>query len=390
VTIAGIDGPRIGVWLLGARGSVATTTIAGHAAVVAGFAPTTGLVTALAPFDGAPLPGLNGLVFGGSDVTDVPLAKRAEALCEAGVLPAGLPDLVAAALEDAEGEIRPGIAEHSDEPPLDALRRLQADITGFGARRSLDGVVVINCATTEPTPPAAPEHERLEDLERALGEGRAVLPPSSLAAYAALELGYPFVDFTPSTGAHLPALAELAALVGVPYAGRDGKTGETLVKSALAAMFADRNLSVRSWSGVNLLGGGDGAALADPARAASKLRTKAQVLEGILGTPVEHHVDIRNVADLGEWKTAWDRISFGGFLGVRMRLEFTWEGADSALAAPLVLDLARLAWAARQAGESGALDALGFFFKEPLGGGGYRLDEQWERLVRWVGDLPTG
>jgi myo-inositol-1-phosphate synthase len=378
------------VWLLGARGSVATTTVAGHAAVVAGFAPTTGLVTALPPFDGAPLPALGGLVFGGSDVTDVSLPKRAEGLCEAGVLPAALPDLVAAALEEADGEIRPGIPEQSGEPPLEAIRRLQADLTGFVRRRALDGLVVINCATTEPALSPGPEHEQLATLEAVLARGSAVLPPSSLAAYAALDLGFPFVDFTPSTGAHLPALAQLADRAGVPYAGRDGKTGETLVKSALAAMFADRNLAVHSWSGINLLGGGDGAALAEPARAASKLRTKAQVLEGILGTPVEHHVEIHNVADLGEWKTAWDRVSFGGFLGVRMRLEFTWEGADSALAAPLVLDLARLAWAARQAGESGPLAPLGFFFKDPLGGGGYRLDEQWERLVRWVGELPSG
>ena len=127
------------------------------------------------------------------------------------------------------------------------------------------------------------------------------------------------------------------------------------MKSALAPAFAARALKVRSWSGMNLLGGGDGAALADPARAQSKLDSKGRLLEEILGYPVEAPIHIEDVRDMGEWKTAWDHIVFEGFLGVRMKLQFTWEGCDSALAAPLILDLVRLAALALERGEAGVL-----------------------------------
>ena len=163
------------------------------------------------------------------------------------------------------------------------------------------------------------------------------------------------MDFTPSVGARLPAIEALAEAHEVPLAGSDGKTGETFMKSALAPAFAARALKVRSWAGMNLLGGGDGAALADPERAKSKLDSKGRLLEEILGYPVEGPIHIEDVRDMGEWKTAWDHIVFEGFLGVRMKLQFTWEGCDSALAAPLLLDLIRLAALALERGESGPM-----------------------------------
>jgi myo-inositol-1-phosphate synthase len=211
-----------------------------------------------------------------------------------------------------------------------------------------------------------------------------VLPPSSLYALAAIETGCAFVDFTPSTGARLPALETLALEHGVPLAGSDGKTGETMLKSALAPAFAERALRVRSWAGVNLLGGGDGNALADPARARSKLASKGRCVEEILGYPVESPVRIERVGDLGEWKTAWDNVTFEGFLGVRMRMQFTWEGCDSALAAPLVLDLARFADLALERGEAGELAELAFFFKDPAGTDVHALHEQYRMLADWA------
>ena len=203
----------------------------------------------------------------------------------------------------------------------------------------------------------------MEALDRGLG----VLPPSSLYALAAIETGCAFVDFTPSVGARLPALEALAEAHEVPLAGSDGKTGETFMKSALAPAFAARALKVRSWAGMNLLGGGDGAALADPARAQSKLDSKGRLLEEILGYPVEAPIRIEDVRDLGEWKTAWDHITFEGFLGVRMKLQFVWEGCDSTLAAPLLLDLMRLMALALERRERGVVPELAFFFKDPGG-----------------------
>ena len=132
-------------------------------------------------------------------------------------------------------------------------------------------------------------------------------------------------------------------------------------------MFAMRHLRVRSWSGINLLGGGDGANLADPGANAAKVASKQRVLGETLGYVPQGDTRIEYVEDIGDFKTAWDLITFAGFLGTGMRLEFTWHGCDSALAAPLVLDLARLTAAAHAAGRTGPLAELAFFFKDPLG-----------------------
>ncbi|EGJ77619.1 putative secreted protein [Streptomyces sp. Tu6071] len=380
--------PRTGVWLVGARGSVATTAVAGAAALAAGLAAPTGCVTESPDFADAGLTPFAGLVFGGHDVVATPLVERAAALVRDGVLPAGLAEAVRPALEAAEREVRDGAAS-AGEPQYTTARRLAADITAFRERHGLDRVVVVNVSSTEPLPAPDPAFLSLPELDKALAASGTLLPASSLYAYAAFHAGCAFVNFTPSTGAALPALEELAHLRGVPHAGRDGKTGETLVKSALAPMFTQRALRLRSWSGTNLLGGGDGATLADPAAARSKTESKQRSLEDTVGHPVEGHVHIDNVPEMGEWKTAWDHVSFEGFLGVRMSLQFTWQGCDSALAAPLVLDLVRLAALAHTRGESGALPALGFFFKDPAASTEHNLTLQYGTLTRWAAGTPV-
>ncbi|WP_445281494.1 inositol-3-phosphate synthase [Streptomyces sp. DSM 118148] len=362
--------PRTGVWLVGARGSVATTVVAGCAAVTAGLRPPTGLVTETPAFAGSGLPALPSLVFGGHDTTACPLPKRAEELAAGGVLPPGLAAAVAAELADAEGEIRPGGPLPGDTREADALiAAFAADIQDFVRRRGLARAVVVNVASTEPAP-AGPQ-----------------LPPSSLYAAAALRAGCPYVNFTPSTGLHHPVLAPLAASSAVPYAGRDGKTGQTLLRSVLGPMFAQRALDVRAWSGANLLGGGDGASLADPAAAAAKNAGKERVLTDTLGGMPEGQVHIDDVPALGDWKTAWDHIAFDGFLGTRMILQTIWQGCDSALAAPLVLDLARLTARAHERGLTGPLTELAFFFKDPVGDAPAALAEQYAALVRFAGRL---
>jgi myo-inositol-1-phosphate synthase len=375
----------LGVWLVGVRGSVAVTTITGARAIAAGLVPGTGMVTLEEPLADAGLEPLDGLVFGGHDVVETPLAMRAARLVDGGVIPPGLPKAVAEGLTEAEANTRPGIGWHEARTdPRVAVDRAAADLREFRARNDLDRVVVINVASTEPPVEPDPAHDDPAALGRALERRRGVLPPSSLYALAAIETGCAFVDFTPSTGARLGALTALALEQGAPLAGSDGKTGETMVKSALAPAFAERALRVRSWAGVNLLGGGDGNALADPARARSKVTSKGRCVEGILGYPVETPVRIERVSDLGEWKTAWDNVTFEGFLGVRMRMQFTWEGCDSALAAPLVLDLARLAGLALDRGEAGELASLAFFFKDPVGTDEHSLHEQHRLLCRWA------
>jgi myo-inositol-1-phosphate synthase len=349
---------RTGVWLVGARGSVATSAVCGAAALAGGLVEPVGCVTELPPFAGAGLPAYGDLVFGGHDVVGTPLEKRAEMLADGGVLPHRLIAQVLPELRAADAEIR----------PFDPAR-LSADLTSFRSRLGLDRVVVVNVASTEPPYTGGP------------------LPPSALYATAAFEAGCSFVDFTPSAGARVPSVAALALANGLPWAGSDGKTGETLVKATLAPMFANRALKVRSWSGINLLGGGDGANLGDPEVAASKIASKARVVGESLGYDVPGPLHIDDVPDLGEWKTAWDHVSFSGFLGARMTLQFTWAGCDSALAAPLVLDLARLVSRAHQAGLSGPLAPLAFFFKDPVEARTHSVEAQFADLCDWAAGL---
>ncbi|MFR9778769.1 inositol-3-phosphate synthase [Micromonospora sp. MS34] len=378
---------RTGVWLVGARGSVATTSIVGVLALRAGLTGPTGCVTELPELRGPALPAFTDLVLGGHDVVATPLAKRVEALAAAGVLPGRLVDALAGELAGVEEELRPAPVGGTQADRIDAVAR---DLTEFRERHRLDRVVVVNVSATEPVVAVQPAHHDLPALRDALAGPADVLPPSSAYAYAAFTAGCPYVDFTPSTGARLPALAELAADRGLPYAGHDGKTGETLVKSVLAPMFAMRHLAVRSWSGVNLLGGGDGATLAEPAANAAKVASKQRVLGETLGYVPEGDTRIDHVAELGDFKTAWDLVTFAGFLGTGMRMEFTWHGCDSALAAPLVLDLARLTAAAHAAGRTGSLTELAFFFKDGLGAPTHALADQWTLLREFVAGLHAG
>ncbi|WDZ84733.1 inositol-3-phosphate synthase [Micromonospora cathayae] len=378
---------RTGVWLVGARGSVATTSIVGALALRAGLTGPTGCVTELPGVRGPALPSFADLVFGGHDVAETPLTKKAEALAVAGVVPGRLVDAVRPELAAVDEEIRPAPVDGTQAAQIAAVVR---DLEAFRDRHRLARVVVVNVSATEPAAVPHPAHADPVALRAALDGPDDVLPASSRYAYAAFTAGCPYVDFTPSTGARLPALAALAAERGLPYAGHDGKTGETLVKSVLAPMFAMRNLAVRSWSGTNLLGGGDGATLAEPAANAAKTASKQRVLAETLGYQPQGTTRIEYVEDLGDFKTAWDLITFSGFLGTGMRMEFTWHGCDSALAAPLVLDLARLTAAGHAAGHTGPLAELAFFFKDPLDAATGSLTEQWQRLTAYAARLHAG
>lgn len=379
---------RVGIWIIGARGSVAATVVAGAAALAAGLAAPVGCVTEQPDFPDAGLPRIGDLVFGGFDVTGTPLSKRVEQLVAAGVVPGDLPGSLQEALAAADREIRPGTAAAADDEVTQAAQvaELAARIAEFRSRRELDRVVVVNLSSTEARPAPHPAFAGLAALREAMGGPEPVLPTSALYACAALSAGCAYLDFTPSGAMLLPALDEWAREAGVPYAGCDGKTGETLVKSALAPMFRHRALRVRSWSGTNLLGGGDGATLADPNAAASKAASKARGLEGMFDYPVEGPLHIDNVPELGEWKTAWDHISFEGFLGVRMTMQFTWQGCDSTLAAPLIIDLVRLLSRAQQLGAVGVQPQFAFYFKDPQGAVEHRLVPQYEELRSWAAE----
>ena len=265
--------------------------------------------------------------------------------------------------------------------PRAFLDQVQRDLKAFVASAKLDQLVVVNAASTEPPFELGDEHQSLEKLQVALERsGSAALPTSSLYAYAAIDAGFPYVNLTPSRGATLPALEELAAKKRVPLAGQDLKTGETLLKSVLAPLFARRNLKVLSWVGHNILGNRDGLVLNDPHNKASKVKSKDHLLGELLGYKPQSHVSIEYIESLDDWKTAWDHIHFEGFLGTKMTLQFTWQGCDSLLAAPLVVDIARLSLLAQRRGESGPMNHLASFFKSPVGVDQHDFNKQFEML----------
>lgn len=376
---------RVGLWLIGARGSVATTATTGLAAICAGLAPAVGCVTSQDEFSTIPLPRFSDLVIGGHDISDVSIAKRAEHLVSTGMLPQHLVQAIQAELEDADSRVRPGYFPGAEGvPQAEIARRLAEDIRQFRNGHGLDRVVVIDVSSTEAPIDHLPEFDDLDLLMAALEDpAQEILPPSSLSAYAAILAEAPYICFTPSPALNIPALAQLAAERGIPTAGQDGKTGQTWLRSVLAPGLAARGLRVLSWAGANLLGGGDGATLADPQAVAGKLQSKNRGLQSLTNaatTPL--HID--NVPDLGETKVAWDHINVEGFLGSRLTLQTTWSAYDSMLAAPMILDLARLMGLADAAGQQGQVGQLGFFFKDPWGSDEHAFAEQSRLLLDWA------
>jgi myo-inositol-1-phosphate synthase len=389
---------RVGLWLVGAFGGVGTTITLGLAAIARGFAGRTGMVTALPPFCDLPLPEPGDFVIGGHEIRRTTFSESAEEFRRT----SGVFELewIAACRDEltlASSRVRPAprlglsqavlrLANWKEEKPCRTVREavdlITRDISSFVADESVDHLIVLNVASTEPPFPLGEVHQHWDSLQpRLAGGGADLLPASALYALAAIEAGHTYINFTPSLGASAPALTELARCTGSLLAGKDGKTGETLLKTVLAPMFAHRNLKVQSWVGHNIFGNRDGLVLDDPMSKTSKVETKDRVITEILGYKPRSIVTIEYLPDLGDWKTAWDHIHFEGFLGTRMTLQFTWQGCDSLLAAPLCIDLARLADLEKRCGGKGHLRHLACFFKSPEGVAENDFFKQFDRLV---------
>jgi myo-inositol-1-phosphate synthase len=381
-------GPRTGVWIVGARGAVATTTIVGARAAARGLFPLRGVTTEGPRGAGLALPAASALAFGGWELRAGSLLDAAAELAEGRLFDGRLLDALAPDLEEIDRDVVRGGTRgvpNGAAAPAEVVAQLAADLRRFRRRHALERVVVVNLATTEPIFTTPEDHLTLAALEESLaGRGVPAFRPSTLYAYAAIREGAAFVNFAASPAALVPAIRELAEQEGVPFAGTDGKTGETLVKSALASLFRERDLEVLSWHGQNLLGNADGAALSEPEVRAAKVESKDGVVRGVLGYAPETSVDITYVPSLGDWKTAWDLIHFQGFLGTRMTMQFTWQGCDSILAAPLVIDLVRLADLALRRGEGGPMTQTACFFKAPVGTPEHDLGRQYALLDRYL------
>lgn len=396
---------RIGIWLIGLRGGVAATALVGLCALKKNLIGRAGLVSEMPEFEHLDLADWSEFVVGGHEIRPVRLFDEAMRLVrESRAIDGAIVSACEEDLDAIDRRARPGTIVRvgqtirslagpevpAEETPRDAIARLSRDLVEFARQESLEHVVVVNVASTEPPVDRAAVPGSWTELERLLDRpAQCPLPASSLYAIAALELGYSYVNFTPSLGSAPEAIDQLARERATRHMGCDGKTGETLMKSVLAPMFRQRNLAVKSWVGHNIFGNMDGRVLNDPVNKQSKVASKDHLIGQILGYKPQTLVSIEYIESMGDWKTAWDHIHFAGFLGTPMTLQFIWQGCDSLLAAPLVLDLIRFTELARRRGDIGRLTFLASFFKSPYGIEEQDFTRQFQMLEAWARTAPA-
>jgi myo-inositol-1-phosphate synthase len=387
--------PHVGLWIIGALGDISSTLIAGSLAIKHGMASTTGMVSTLEPLSKLKLVSTDELIFGGLDVKSSSMSEAVDGVNRRSrTLPDGLKERISDKLKRIDEDLYINnmwqwcvlTPPPQGSPPLrELIQQHREAIREFKQKHQLDHVVVANLASAEALPDFTTDHNSLAGFENLLDNNRKdLVSPSMAATYTAFMEGCSYINFTPNPGAAIGALLELAEKQDLPHYGNDGKTGETLIKTALAPMFAMRNLQVMSWEGYNMLGNTDGKTLDDPNNRQSKLQNKGGVLDNILGYSPHSNVLINYVPSLGDWKTAWDLIHFKGFLGVPMTMQFTWQGCDSILAAPLVLDMVRLSEFAHRHSEKGPMRHLACFFKNPIGVEEMSLFVQFEQLIKYA------
>ncbi|MBR6339939.1 MAG: inositol-3-phosphate synthase [Alloprevotella sp.] len=256
------------------------------------------------------------------------------------------------------------------------VEALREDIRRFKAERGVDRVVVLWAASTEVYVPVNEAvHYKLSDLEAAMkADDRANIAPSMCYAYAALTEGAPFIMGAPNTTVDIPAMWELAEKAKMPIAGKDFKTGQTLVKSGFAPIIGTRCLGLSGWFSTNILGNRDGLVLDEPANFRTKEVSKLSTLESILVpenqpdlyTDYYHKVRINYYPPRNDNKEGWDNIDIFGWMGYPMQIKINFLCRDSILAAPLCLDLVLLSDVAARAGRYGIQRFLSFFLKSPM------------------------
>jgi myo-inositol-1-phosphate synthase len=393
VAIAPAQG-KLGVLLVG-LGAVSTTTIAGVIAIRQRLAKPIGSLTQMGTIrlgkrtegrsprigDVVPLAGLDDLVFGGWDIFEEDCYAAART---AGVIEPSLLDRIRPELE----RIRPWPAvfdqryvKRLDGPNVkkgrnkrDLADQVIADIRTFKQAHDVDRLVMIWCGSTEAFMTGSEAHASLANFERALEDNDPAIPSSMIYAYAAIHEGIPYANAAPNLSADIPALVELAARTKAPLAGKDLKTGQTLIKTIVAPGLKARLLGVQGWYSTNILGNRDGEVLDDPESFKTKEESKKSVLDYILQPQLYpdlyedlcHVVRINYYPPRGDNKEGWDNIDLVGWLGYPMQLKINFLCRDSILAAPIVLDVALFLDLAKRAGMHGVQEWLSFYFKSPV------------------------
>jgi myo-inositol-1-phosphate synthase len=385
---------RLGVLLVG-LGAVSTTTIAGVFAIRRGCAKPIGSLTQMGTIrlgkrtegrsprisEVVPLTSLQDLVFGGWDIfeEDCYAAARTAGVIEPSLLDEVRPELEKikpwpAVFDQRYVKRLEGRNVKKGRTKRDLAEQVMDDIRRFKKDNSLDRLVMIWCGSTEVFMTENEAHASMKNFERALEENDPAIPSSMVYAYAAIREGIPYANAAPNLTADVPALVELASHTKAPIAGKDLKTGQTLVKTIIAPGMKARLLGIRGWYSTNILGNRDGEVLDDPESFKTKEESKKSALEYILQPQLYpdlydhlcHMVRINYYPPRGDNKEGWDNIDLFGWLGYPMQLKINFLCRDSILAAPIVLDVALFLDLAKRAGMSGIQEWLSFYFKSPM------------------------
>ncbi len=380
---------KLGIAVIGLGGAVGTTMVAGIELLKKQKISKIGLPLSNIKAD---LIDYEQIVFSGWDLFDADLAQATKTH---GVLSyeqfveveeflktiKPLPAIADLNFVEIEGN---NIAKASSQ--LEKVNQIRSDLQKF--KQICSSVVTINLASTEKLIDENKEiFSSIEKFEQALAENSQEISPAMLYAYASIAEKVPYANFTPSVSAEIPALVEFAEKKGVPVAGKDGKTGQTFIKTVLAPALKARALKIIGWYSTNILGNRDGFVLSKESSLASKIKTKSSVLDDILGYEVEDHiVDIRYYRPRGDNKEAWDSIDFLGFLEQQMQIKINFLCKDSILAAPLAIEIARCLELAQRTGEKGIQEQLSVFFKSPMSRNRpeHSFHHQEQMLMSWL------
>jgi myo-inositol-1-phosphate synthase len=385
---------KLGVLLPG-MGAVASTFLAGCFLARRKLASPVGSLTQLGTIrlgkrtddrvpmirDFVPLASLDDLVFGGWDLfpdSALESAKHAAVLEERHLTPVAAElDAIkpmSAAFYPEDVKRLHGTHVKTASSKAEMVEALRDDIRRFKKEQGVDRAVAVWCGSTERYVEAGEAHQTIATFQRALERDDPSITGSALYAWACLKEGVPFANGAPNLSVDFPAASALARDMSVPIAGKDFKTGQTLMKTILAPAFKARALGLRGWFSTNILGNRDGEVLDDPENFRTKEVSKLGVLEHVLEPKrypelygdIHHKVRIEYYPPRGDSKEGWDNIDIFGWLGYPMQIKIDFLCRDSILAAPLVLDLALFMDLGARAGMSGIQEWLSFYFKSPM------------------------